>query len=66
MGWGGVGEWGGMGEWEWGAMIAGAKSKNHLITGGGPADQFYECICYKPNFFSGMENSGEKNGEKWG
>ena len=46
-----MGEWGGVGDWEWGAMIAGAKSKNHLIKGGGPVDQFYECICYKLNFF---------------
>ena len=56
-------------EWERGAMIAGAKSKNHLIKGGGLADQLYECICYKLIFFSGMENLGEKmgrsGGDKW-
>ena len=38
-------------EWERGAMIAGAKSKNHLIKGGGLTDQLYECICYKLIFF---------------
>ena len=34
-----------------GSNDSGGKSKNHLIKGGGPADQFYECICYKLNFF---------------